>query len=331
MMRLHNSTTGRDETSGPARAKPAFLPSGVTGSRPAARRRQSMHDRRIHPRIAVVLAAVAFFAATLVVAAAPASAGVTDLVFSSGESLNNNGDYKGATASCTGGRKVIGTGVSVSSDEVVVEGLVPFEDRVEAYARADEGGAPGNWRLKVMAVCADEPAGLEIVSDDTGRTSSSKGEDADCPTDKVVTGSGWYMGYDYGEVAVTQVNIRTQSVYVYAAEDGTGSSENWNLVPYAICADPIADLEIVPSTRYQNWLSEPEKNEQAVCPGSKKVIGGGARINGAAQHAMINTIKPFSYSSGGVTGELLSVRGAEYVNGTGAAWTIDVEAICVNG
>jgi hypothetical protein len=148
-----------------------------------------------------------------------------------------------ATATCTGNRRVLGTGVEIlgGGGEVIISKVAPLDDRVIASGNPDDTGTTNIWLVKAYAICADAPAGLEIRSVTSTSISDSRSWSYGCDPDQVLTGGGAYI-YPYtGQVSffLNPVDFSGgyQFMFVQGYEDDDGWSSNWSITTYAVCAD----------------------------------------------------------------------------------------------
>jgi hypothetical protein len=165
------------------------------------------------------------------------------LALVTGESPNNSSD-KSAFAGCLGGKRVVGVGAVIvdGQGQVVLDEVGPFASLtgVAATGIEDENGYANNWTLRVHALCADPPPGLELVTARTDPDSDPASVTATCPSGKNLLGTGADISLGLGQVALDDVrpNAALTSTTVTAFEDETGLATNWNLIAFSICANP---------------------------------------------------------------------------------------------
>ena len=92
-------------------------------------------------------------------------------------------------------------------------------------------------------MCANPLADRQIVTARTATNSFvAKSATAICPSDTRLTGTGFRIDGARGEVRVENVqpgsNVSPTNVSVQANEDDDGTTRNWALTTYAICATP---------------------------------------------------------------------------------------------
>jgi hypothetical protein len=149
-------------------------------------------------------------------------------------------------AHCTGNRKVIGTGAKVSTNggEVGLQVMRASTLATFSYAQAAEDfdGYFDVWNVTAYAVCADEPAGYEIVQTASPEddSESPKWATALCSSGRRLFGAGSATGFSVpGHVALTHIIVNTygdQRVDSFTMEV-TPTDLDWDFtVAQAICA-----------------------------------------------------------------------------------------------
>lgn len=238
-----------------------------------------------------------------------------------------------ATATCPQGMRLVGTGGKVAGGfgQVLLEDITPDAalTRVTVTAReAQDGDAwNGTWTVRAYAICAFGVAGLERVSAPSELNSRAKGKLVFCPSGKVVIGTGADVDGPAGQVGLAHITPQESLVSAGAREDADGTTANWSMRVYAICASPIDGLQRVPA--YSGVLDlDPAKAATATCPTGKRVVGTGGDVDiygnddvSAAKGQVLNGIRPDA--------TLSSVTMTAYA-GTGAigTWRAVAVAIC---
>jgi hypothetical protein len=166
--------------------------------------------------------------------------------------------------------------------------------------------------------------GIERVEAETGSDSfSPKLTSVACPSNKQVVGVGAEITGGLGEVAITQLfpSNDLRRVNVEAEEDADGSSKQWSVTAYAMCANPIAGSHVVKNTR-ANVIDD--ASVVATCPAGEKVmsVGGFSGAPGVPGGRVSLTGLTYPSSSSG------QVRAQERPPGTTATWSVDAFAIC---
>ncbi|WP_283136960.1 hypothetical protein [Rhizohabitans arisaemae] len=151
-------------------------------------------------------------------------------------------------ASCTPGRRLLGTGGSVFPGRgvVVLTGAIPqgglSPTGARAFGEKTEVGYLGDWTVSVWAICADPVPGHTTVTATTVFDSTSpKTQTVTCPAGTQVHGLGVQIGGGQGEVflnaAVSTPNPVSTQVPTRAVEDQTGFLPSWAMRTHAICAN----------------------------------------------------------------------------------------------
>jgi hypothetical protein len=190
---------------------------------------------------------VAGLIAVSTVAASPAQAAVPGLQIVSAVTVADSVSPKSVVATCPAGKRVIGTGVYLDgvAGDVVIDDLVPTASAVVATAYERGGGTAASWWLRAFAICANPLPGLTIVSATTAATSAHKSGSAACPTGTRVLGAGAAIAGGLGEVVLDALWPDTTAVTAAGYEDVDGTTTNWTLTTYAICAPPLPGLVLV--------------------------------------------------------------------------------------
>lgn len=159
------------------------------------------------------------------------------------------------------------------------------------------------------AALAERATGVQIVTGDSyeARSEPRKIAYARCPDGKRVLGGGARVerilgGTTKGKVmldAAAPISMRNpdgsyvDNYYASAEEWVGGYSDDWRLIAYAVCGDPIDGLLIV--ERHSSELSDTQpfvRKSHASCPGDLKVIGTGGVIHGANHTVSLRQIRP---------------------------------------
>jgi DNA-binding beta-propeller fold protein YncE len=198
------------------------------------------------PSVVTLLVGVILAAALLVLAGSltrPAEAAVPGQVRAEGFSAFNSTNLKTAQATCPSGKKVIGTGAEIegAGGQVTIFGVEPKANSVVATAYEDETGTTANWWIRVYAVCADPLPGLVVVTNASANDSANpKQVTVVCPAGKKLTGTGVFVEFagPIGQFVLDDVipSSALDGVQVKAYEDETGTSANWRIRGYSICA-----------------------------------------------------------------------------------------------
>jgi hypothetical protein len=151
---------------------------------------------------------------------------------------------KSATADCTPGKQLVGTGWSIAGGdgEVGVTQVLPSTNYLYVKAYEDDNGTSNRWDVTAYAICAYAPSGWHIVSSNTTDSSNTaQAKSQTCPVGEVILGAGfnvvgegddivptslWPGGYYAGQYLVT----------ASASEDDDGTTSIWHMGVHAICA-----------------------------------------------------------------------------------------------
>ncbi|GAA2711059.1 hypothetical protein [Actinoplanes palleronii] len=183
----------------------------------------------------------------------------------------------------------------------------------------------------MASASASAPPALERkVARSVTDSASFKTAVAGCPAGKrVVGGGGWAFATaaaDKAKVMVTRlepVRAGTVSNYVVSGEEvASGMSGTWWLEAYALCAPAPGGYQIVSGGTAPS--SSSVQQTAAVCPGSKRVLGSGGRIDNAAGQVTFQTNR----SSG--PRDIVRAVAKEDANGYAGSWTVTAYAICAN-
>jgi hypothetical protein len=135
------------------------------------------------------------------------------------------------------------------------------------------------------------PSGLERVSADTAKTSTSpKTVTAYCPDGKQVLGGGGEIVGALGEVIVDDLMpLSDLSGYQMTAyEDEPTFNDSWELVVHAICADAMPSLDRVSQSTAHDDLDG--KTSYVFCPGA--ITGLGYELNTAFGNVLVENLEP---------------------------------------
>jgi hypothetical protein len=271
-------------------------------------------------RLSAAVLSTTLAAAASVALAGPAAAAVPGHQIVTVDSADDSQD-KAFTAVCPAGKRVIGTAASVvdGGGEVAVDAVVPGATTVTAVAYEDGDGFAGDWQVRVTAVCATAPAGLEIVFEDSGpATGPLMTEIVSCPGTKQPLGSGYEVMGGFGEVRVSDAYAWTaSSVIAIAEEDQDGTANQWNLRTWAICANPLTGYDQISVDSANDSVSP--KNAPATCPVGKVATGAGfSSRNGLGQVSADTRL----------AGRTATAYGREDQDGLATNWEVGVTVVC---
>ncbi len=195
---------------------------------------------------------------------------------------------------------------------------------------------------KIWALCSLCMVSFAVVEADAARTtgvsyetaqSSSSREDrkqvvVQCPVGKQIIGGGARIVGDQKERVVLtalrpEIDATGRHSYTAAAtEVSTGTSSNWFLAAYAVCADPVPGHEI--KFAATSFSSSSVKSTAAVCPAGKRVLGSGASIFADDDTAQVGLT--VARSSG--PGDISRAQAHEHPSGYFGRWQLVAYAIC---
>ncbi len=262
----------------------------------------------------------ALFGPMLAVAAVP---GLTTVKVTS---VSDSASVKSIIATCPAGTSVIGGGYqlggTLSRAEVHVPELRPLGNGIEAVAYEDDNGFASNWTLQAIAVCADPLPGLITVTAASASNSTTpKYALVGCPANTQLVGTAASVGGGGGEVVLNRVQPTATSLMVTAYEDGTGTTNSWNVQAHAFCATPPAGLQIVSGSSGTTSIG---KGLTVTCPAGKGVLGGGVFVSQNTGEVGIDDINLGSYAGS----DYVIVAANEDGNGYSGFWRLDGYAIC---
>jgi hypothetical protein len=183
------------------------------------------------------------------------------------------------------------------------------------------------------AHAAPRVTGLELVYDVSDSNSRSpKYAFAKCPFPKKVVGGGANALYaeptPFPRLVLTRsVPYEFESVSAFraaAVEGGGGFEDNWYLVAYAICADPLPGYHIVHSINDPS--SEEVQTAEAKCPSGRHALGAGAEIL-APDHPHGVGLQVVRASG---NGDLTRAQAHEQPQGYRYDWQLVASAICAD-
>lgn len=283
-----------------------------------------MSRRRVATWLATAVLASSLSGTAVVVTAAPGYAvpGLTTVTLTS---AHDSTAVKTVTATCPPGTAVIGGGGHVvdSPFHILLTGLRPvvtvFGAGYQVTATEDESGFGGNWRLRVHAVCAPAPPGLQYWWTVTGSSSEpSRDVAVQCPEGRRVLGTGAVISGGGQQVGLRRIRpTATLSTVIGGAhEDATGYGGSWSLAAWAVCAYPPRGLELVSaSTDAEGFAAN---SALAECPAPKRVHGVGGMVTGSG-HLPLRGVFPDGPDTAFVQGA---------VSGYDGPWGVHAWAIC---
>jgi hypothetical protein len=145
---------------------------------------------------------------------------------------------------CSNQRRLTGAGGEIplgANGQTMLTNIVPSADLETTTVRAteDDNGTLANWSLRPFALCADPLPGLERVFATSDSTSANKHVTARCDPGKRVIGTGGEILGGGGQVAFQYMipDAGLTRVHVRGVEDQDGTTANWAVRAYAVCAN----------------------------------------------------------------------------------------------
>jgi hypothetical protein len=207
-----------------------------------------------------------------------------------------------------------------------------------------------------FALAAGAPAGAASLPKVTGvwRYDAQSASDsltpkrttAVCPAGQVVLGGGARISKPGGpdspddgitnKVALTQMEpFRSNGTGRYgyavrAAEIAGGTTHDWYLTAFAICADPVDGYHIVIHHSDGGLSSATDRQSIAACPNGQRVLGSGARINTFPlddQHQQGLGLQVVRASG---PGDIVRTEATEQAAGYADSWELLAFAVCAS-
>jgi hypothetical protein len=239
---------------------------------------------------------------------------------------------KPAEAQCPDDQDLLGVGghVTGGANQVILDALSPSLDGVEVHASERQGGTSGDWTVRALAICADEPVGAEVRSttfpfpdgDSSSPKTVSTAAAGPCTNEHRLTGAGAEILDLEGQVVLDRIlpSPDLESSSARAVEDQDGTDADWRIRAHAICsATTLPGLERVVRTGPSNSR---DKHATARCPEGKRVVGTGGEIVGGQGQVGFTYVLPEADLT------RVHVRGAEDRDGFGGDWSVRAIAVC---
>jgi hypothetical protein len=165
--------------------------------------------------------------------------------------------------------------------------------------------------------------GLERVAPNTASNSTDKGITATCPAGKKLIGPGVDVTPGAGHVLIDDIrpSADLQSLFVRAREDETGTTANWYLQAFAICASAPPGLERKALTSASNSSN---KTVTVNCSAGKNLLGLAGEINSPNGQVLLEDLTPVAGLASA------TVKAVEDENGNSGNWSLTAYAICAN-
>jgi hypothetical protein len=180
----------------------------------------------------------------------------------------------------------------------------------------------------VAALASSPPAsaagsGLQLVSQQSATDSTAgKSVTVACPIGKTLVGAAGQINIaTAGKAVLEDVTPlpNLSGVNVVGTETGAGTTANWTVKAYAICAYPFVSMQMVSQ---QSPVDSNSKALLLTCPTGTQVVGAGGQVNVGTSGAIgLHEITP-------ETATTVRVIAVEIGTGTNANWTLNGYAIC---
>ncbi|MFS8095719.1 hypothetical protein LFM09_01145 [Lentzea alba] len=282
--------------------------------------------RRLGALLGSALVAIATLTATA--QAAPVGAlAVTTVKVDGKESALDSTAVKDSVANCPAGMVALGGGFTTAvgsgqNGSVVIDEMIIRDHFVLVTAREDANGTSGPWSVKAFAVCSNPLPGYEIKLGRSANIGSEfeKPAVATCSPGKVVVGGGFGVTGAQGEVLVDELLPGTNQVFTKAFEGKAGTSKNWFLDAYAVCAFQPVGWEIVNKPGPIHSLS---KSTSRTCPAGKKLLGPMFDLTDSLGQAHMMAMLPNSSQE-------VSLFAIEDDDGTSNSWGLNNWQVCAS-
>jgi hypothetical protein len=226
--------------------------------------------------------------------------------------------------SCPTGTKMLSGGGSVvgGAGRVILDGIRLDAPLSTVTTRAFEqaNGTNLNWTLNAFAMCAKPLKGLVQVNATSADNSFGKSVVATCPTGKKVVGLGAETDGGIGRVELDDLIPASDHVTATGFETATGTTDNWSITAHAMCASPVAGLEI--RSLASDFGSFDGGGVTETCSAGKKVLGVGGEITGGLGQVSMDSVTPNASLTS------VNVDAHEDANGTDNSWNLTAYAIC---
>ncbi|MET3422495.1 hypothetical protein BJ973_001707 [Actinoplanes tereljensis] len=290
-----------------------------------------IHFRPLRVAMAAIVAVTATFLGAPSANAALAATTISALTRVNAISATNSFDAKGVGATCPTGQRVVGGSaiafgepgvfVRVTGANIGVNGL--DQGTLVYGAEEDETRSAGNWALTITATCAVTPPGYEINLSPFGgeNSDSSRTAVATCSPGKQLLGGFAIVSTGNFNVVLDDIQPSTSltSVFAQAFEDENGAANTWFLTAFAICANPVAGLNV--QFNSSETASPPAlQTTQVFCPSGTRALSGGGTINSG--FGQVDSASLF------VSNDHVNFSSTEDRNGFSGNWSRTAYAMC---
>ncbi|WP_030440506.1 hypothetical protein [Actinoplanes subtropicus] len=154
----------------------------------------------------------------------------------------NSDTFKTASASCPGGKQVIGTGGRIDGGagqvQLVSQSQGSFPSRMDAGGIEDVDGFAGSWSATAFAICVttNNFTDVEQVTDQTAIDNTvTKKVTVTCPSGYRLASSAIWADVP-GNAINLQPNNITPTFLTGTAHNDTDTTSAWDVIVYGICA-----------------------------------------------------------------------------------------------
>jgi hypothetical protein len=154
-------------------------------------------------------------------------------------------------------------------------------------------------------------------------SSPRKSVRAFCPAGERVIGGGAEIDSASHRITLTEArpDLGTLDAYVVsAAETPNQTALGWSVTAYAMCAKPIAGLNLAVAS--SSHSSATRQATAAVCPSGQRVIGSGAEIDDKSGHVALQVARPSH------PGDIARAEAQEAHAPHPGAWHVTAYALC---
>ncbi|MFI6505064.1 hypothetical protein [Nonomuraea typhae] len=177
------------------------------------------------------------------------------------------GNYQARTAFCPTGKKLISGGVTTSQLGGVAVMSRPSDTGAGWVVSGRTGNGNGNIGVGAWAVCADPPAGYEVVRTQYGSVPNGQRNRVACPAGKVIMSAGGEArgGLSGLNAVYPEADTSTGAYRAVAAGStiATGGT-SVGLVVVAVCSSPHANYQL---TRHPAISANSGSYKSVSCPG----------------------------------------------------------------
>jgi hypothetical protein len=235
-----------------------------------------------------------------------------------------SGGFATPQSICPAGKAVTGGGADVTGGAgyAILGGYTLEPDQVSALAY-ELTAPPASWSARSFTICGPPLPGQEVEVSTSASNSVAKSITAPCAPGKVVVGGGATVSGAVVGVVMSNMTLADDLGHLSATafEQEGGTTLNWTLHAYAVCASPPRGLTQV--TAKFPLESDPQ-SVTAVCPAGKILLGGAAQLQNAPGEVVFDDIRPDDRLTS------LTVTGFEDATGTTSSWRPIAHALCAN-